>query len=446
MKISIGQVFRVSHRPESSMLVSTQAFASYIELTAGKHSSAADVQKGIWAYKDVREQGQPFRRIPAILLHSNPLKEGSEVTPWVDIVEPELGYAVYNGDNRKSLVPPFEARGNALLSYAQSYYADPALRKFAPPVLLFTQREVGGNRKGYREFSGYGVPTHYMLVSQREKDSDRYFTNLVVELALFRLDYENELFDWNWIDCRRNGNLTVDEILESAPSAWKLWVREGEAALERCRRRVARHRVVSTSEQLDYSDKDKALVSEVAGFYATCPHAFEGFASLIAQRVIGQNCKRGWVTKRSVDGGVDFVCRLDLGAGFSRVPVVVLGQAKCLGSLSSSVSGRDIARLVARLQRGWIGVFVTTGVFSRSVQEELYEDKYPVVMINGKRLATELRLLLEQEGVTLTELLHREKAWYEENLQPLEASRILDDTIFGTRVAFDTKSVIGGTE
>ena len=66
-------------------------------------------------------------------------------------------------------------------------------------------------------------------------------------------------------------------------------------------------------------------------------------------------------------------------------------------------------------------------------------------MINGKRLAMELRLLLEQEGVPLAELLDREKAWYEENLQPLEASRILDDTIFGIRVVFDTKYAIGVT-
>jgi hypothetical protein len=444
MKIRVGQVFRVSHRPENCTPDSKQTCACYIELTAGKHSSAADVQKGIWAYKDVGEAGQLFRRIPAILLHSNPLKEGSEVAPWVDIIESDLGYAIYNGDNRKSSLRPFDTRGNALLSHVQSFYADPALRKFAPPVLLFTQREIDSNRKGYREFSGYGVPTHYMLVSQREKDSDRYFTNLMVELALFRLDLENEIFDWNWIDCRRNATLTADEVLNSAPSAWKLWVREGEAALEKCRRRVARHRVTSTREQMDYSEKDKALVSEVAAYFATCPHAFEGLASLIAERVIGRNCKRGWVTKRSVDGGVDFVCRLDLGASFSRVPVVVLGQAKCLSSLSSSVSGRDIARLVARLQRGWIGVFVTTGVFSRSVQEELYEDKYPVIMINGKRLATELRLLLEQEGVSIAELLKQEKNWYENNLQPLEASRILDDTIFGTRLVFDIKSVNGG--
>jgi hypothetical protein len=436
MKIKIGQVFRIIRFAKGSVPVGSYFGGSYIELTRGRYKSQANVLQGISAYKNVKELGQHFKRIPAIVLHSNPFKEGTEITPWVDVVEPDLGYALYNGDNRKGALLPLQSRGNAILARAQVFYSDPSLRRYAPPVLLFTQREVGGNRKGYREFSGYGVPTHYMLVSQREQESDGYFTNLVVELALFRLDEENEEFDWNWIDLRRDGSLPADVVLKSAPSAWRLWVQEGEAAIERCRRRIARHRIVSTREQLDYPEADKALVSELARYYSTCPHAFEGLASLIAERVIGENCKRGWITKRSADGGVDFVCRVDLGSEFSRVPVVVLGQAKCLALISGSVSGRDIARLVARLQRGWVGVFVTTGVFSRATQEELHTDRYPVILVNGKRLAKELRTLLITEGITLIELLEREKYWYETNLQPMDPGRILDDTLFGTRVVF----------
>jgi restriction endonuclease Mrr len=90
--------------------------------------------------------------------------------------------------------------------------------------------------------------------------------------------------------------------------------------------------------------------------------------------------------------------------------VVVLGQAKCL-TTDGSVGGRDLARLVARLQRGWFGVFVTTGVFSTAAQQELYEDRSPVVLINGKRLARELRLILNTEGATLAQLLEREREW-----------------------------------
>src|SRR5262249_37072376 len=156
----------------------------------------------------------------------------------------------------------------------------------------------------------------------------------------------------------------------------------------------------STAMQLQYSESDRVLLSEVATCFDQNPHAFEGLASLIAERVIGHGCQRAWVTRRSADGGVDFVCRLDVGSEFSRMAVVVLGQAKCLVP-TSSVNGKDLARLVARLQRGWFGVFVTTGVFSASAQQELHEDRYPVLLINGTRLARELRTLLTTEGVTL---------------------------------------------
>jgi hypothetical protein len=437
MKIKIGQVFRIIRFAKGTVPVGSYFGGSYIELTKGRFKSQANVIQGISAFKNVKEPGKSFKRIPAIILHSNPFKEGTEITPWVDVIEPDLGYALYNGDNRKGSILPLQSRGNAILSRAQLFYTDPELRKFAPPVLLFTQCEINGNRKGYREFSGYGIPTHFMLVSQREKEAEGYFTNLVIELALFRLDTENEEFDWNWIDLRRDSSLPADTVLKAAPSAWKLWVQEGEAAIEKCRRRIARHSIVSTREQLDYPETDKALVAKVAVFYSACPHAFEGLASLIAERVVGQNCKRGWITKRSADGGVDFVCRVDLGSEFSRVPVVLLGQAKCPGNIQGSVSGRDIARLVARLQRGWVGVFVTTGIFSRATQEELHTDRYPVILINGKRLAKELRTLLITEGITLTQLLEREKLWYETNLQPMEPGRILDDTLFGTRVVFN---------
>jgi hypothetical protein len=57
---------------------------------------------------------------------------------------------------------------------------------------------------------------------------------------------------------------------------------------------------------------------------------------LLAAKVLGnilnQNGKsyqEGWVAKGSSDGGIDFVGRIDLGSGIAKVPIVVLGQAKC---------------------------------------------------------------------------------------------------------------------
>jgi len=56
----------------------------------------------------------------------------------------------------------------------------------------------------------------------------------------------------------------------------------------------------------------------------------------------------------------------------------VLGQAKCQ-VLDRPTHGRDIARTVARLRRGRLGVYVTTSFFSSQTQREVIEDRYPTV-------------------------------------------------------------------
>jgi hypothetical protein len=63
---------------------------------------------------------------------------------------------------------------------------------------------------------------------------------------------------------------------------------------------------------------------------------------------------------------------------------------------------------------------------------ELAEDKYPLVLINGKRLAQELERATVSEGMTLRELLDRESDWYETKQRLISAHRILDDSVFGS--------------
>lgn len=43
--------------------------------------------------------------------------------------------------------------------------------------------------------------------------------------------------------------------------------------------------------------------------------------------------------------------------------------------------------MVARLRRGWIGVYVTPGHFTERAQVEVVDDQYPLVMIPGLELA-----------------------------------------------------------
>ncbi len=78
-----------------------------------------------------------------------------------------------------------------------------------------------------------------------------------------------------------------------------------------------------------------------------------------------------------------------IGSVTSNTPLVVLGQAKCVVP-GSSISPDQVARVVARLRRGWVGVFVTTGVFSRQAQVEVVDDQYPLVLVGARDLAEEV--------------------------------------------------------
>jgi hypothetical protein len=426
--IKVGQVFRVPYRGHRS---DTTGLVSYQDLTRGVHDKSADTQKGMFFYQQVKEPRQRFGRLPAFIFHSNPFKKGAEGTPWVDVVEPDSGYCLFHGDNRSVGAAPLGSRGNAKFVSVQHFYTDPALRKFAPPVLVFEQAEYNGNQHGYRRFCGFGVPIHCALATQKQK-SGGYFTNVVIELALFRLEQENESFNWNWIDQRRDELVDADTALTASPSSWKKWVDGGELVVENCRRVVARQIIVDSSEQRLTTKEEHKILVDVLEYYGRKKHAFEGLASFVAQRVLGNQCRRGWVTKRSGDGGVDFVCRLDVGDRadrLGRTPAVVLGQAKCVG-LGTAIGGHALARVVARLQRGWFGVFVTTGIFSRAAQLELAEDRYPIVLINGQRVAKVLFEVLTQERVTLPDLLDRETDWYVRNSTRLSPNRILEDAFW----------------
>lgn len=120
----------------------------------------------------------------------------------------------------------------------------------------------------------------------------------------------------------------------------------------------------------------------------------------------GGHCTTGWTTKRAGDGGVDFVLRIDVGfEKLAGLQIIVLGQAKC-EIPSGKVSGIDIARTVARLKRGWVGSFVSTQPFSGATQKEVMEDNYPLLLINGTKVAqTVIKALRLSEYTTLEEYL-----------------------------------------
>jgi hypothetical protein len=200
--------------------------------------------------------------------------------------------------------------------------------------------------------------------------------------------------------------------LASAPASWQEWVKFGSTSLTSLRRRISKTRVVVKKAQIpEASSAESRDLKSIYDFYTDSKnkHGFERLAEKISGRLFqgnGNGYTHGWITKASGDGGTDFVGRLDVGDGFSKLRIVVLGQAKC-EKIDVPTNGNHIARLVSRLRRGWVGVYVTTSFFSESVQEEIIEDRCPIMMINGKRVAQEARKMSKETGMQLLDYLQQ---------------------------------------
>lgn len=340
-------------------------------------------------------------RTPAILITSSTHKQGSRETPWQDQFDVDNGYIKYFGDN-KNISDPGKAAGNKLILGQFALHNSSSIedRIKAVPFIFFRSVKVGDRVKGNRAFQGIGLIRSAELVTQYQKDIG-YFTNYVFEFDVLDMRQEFELFSWDWISARRDPKMTNEGCLELAPKSWQEWVKNGQLSRDRVIRRVHRSINVSKVDQLpSKGTREEKCLAEIYKFYDGKKHHFELLASKVVANIINQTggtFNEGWITQGSGDGGIDFIGRIDLGSGFAKVEVIVLGQAKC-ESYSTPTNGVHLARTVARLKRGWIGAYVTTSFFSERSQVEISEDQYPLITVNGLELARETLKLAELNG------------------------------------------------
>lgn len=337
-------------------------------------------------------------RRPAILIASKPHRAGSDWTPWHDELNPESGHVRYFGDNKATLGPtPLDPPGNrAVMSefpFHRSAMRSERLR--AAPLLFFESLVHEGRAKGYWRFIGFGVVERAQLTTQVDRHN-RWFVNYVFDCALFDLSPEGLNLPWNWIAARRDPTKTLEDCAALAPTSWREWVDQGERAVERVRQRVSRFASLTRGSQQPPAGTPaevalRAVVSHykrLGSYSGVGEHRFEGLASEVVGSYLRESgqYRPGWITKRAGDGGIDFVSRLDLGVGTGALRLVVLGQAKCVSENSPPTSGLDLARTVSRLDRGWVGAFVTTGFFSEQAQREVLTDRFPLLMLNGNHV------------------------------------------------------------
>ena len=382
MKLKIGETYRLSNDFSLNDNEFIDGFPNYIYYTKIRNiDSTCRPEKGIHTVQKIKiDNGY---RLPVIIITSSQHKAGSEGTPWKDRFDPDNGIVIYYGDAKPINIDPLEPTGNRALmdEWKKHTSNDINERLKATPIVFFKK-----TKKGYMQFAGVGVIEKVSLVTQKIKDKE--FTNFEYEFCILNLNEENNYFDWDWISDRCNANLTLEETNYKSPTAWKHWIKNGNDKIEKVRRHVIKSRLIKESDQYTRSGSvEEKILRVIEKHYENKKLKFELFALYITQFFFADNNMKlfdGYITKGSGDKGIDFISRMDIGQDLASIKMVVIGQAKCQ---SDTINSKDIARTIAKLKRNYIGVFVTNSVFSRQTQEEILEDQYPLIMINGNKIA-----------------------------------------------------------
>lgn len=382
--------------------------------------------KGICQIRSVKAVDGP--RVPAIIVVSSFHKAGSADAPWEDLHDIDNGHIRYFGDNRNPGVEPARTRGNkALLRAFDRHEAlDLNGRRASEPLLFFRRMQ-----KGVLEFAGVGVIARAERIVQHDRAAKSYFTNYVFDVAVLDLSAEKDALDWRWIHARRREDTDLTTTEPLAPRAWRDWLAGGAGSLDRCRRRVSRSMVQPKETQLpNVGTAMETVLKKVYTFFSGKSGRekwrFEALAAAVSASVLRSSgrYREGWITPASGDGGSDFIARLDMGDDFSTTRLIIFGQAKCERP-DKTTGGRHVARTVARLKRGWLGVYVTTGWFSKAVQLEIIEDGWPVLLVPGLRLAQEVQRIADERGISIDDYLPIIASSYEKQVTRRRPEEIL---------------------
>jgi hypothetical protein len=79
------------------------------------------------------------------------------------------------------------------------------------------------------------------------------------------------------------------------------------------------------------------------------------------------------------------------------------------------------------VNRGWIGIFVTTGHFSVPAQRELQDDGFPILLLHGRAVADIVRGEAARVGVGVPDFLRSVDSSYEARIRAREPAEILSD-------------------
>ena len=263
--LKVGQILRDRRNTKSAEPEIIDGLVNLYAATAYVGAKLAPFDAGINPIAAIASDDGPRR--PAILIASSPHKSGSALTPWEDLFAPDDGYVRYFGDAKMPGHAAGAAPGNALLTaeFESRHGAkDRAGRLRAAPLVFFRRQAYAGKQKGYPRFQGFGLITAIHLITQHSEAVGGAFANLQFECAVLSMAAEGEIFDWSWVNARRDEHLSDEAALKKAPASWRTPVDNGVSELpEFVVRRVLRRSLTPTADQTPAPGKEEALLQAI---------------------------------------------------------------------------------------------------------------------------------------------------------------------------------------
>lgn len=306
-------------------------------------------------------------------------------TEWPDELDRESGLFTYYGDNRRDgLLHETAVGGNRLL---RRVFTDvhTGQREPIPPFLVFERHKKSG--KTYMRFLGLaapgarGVSAFDDLVAVWRVSGVTRFQNY---RALFTI-LKEEITPRAWLEDLVDGVSPAGS--RHCPKAWSQWVSTGLYKPLTCERGFEPR---TLKDQLPQNDAERVILDQILN--GLTDRQFE-FAAAALVNLMDERFSQMTVTPRVRDRGRDAVGQYRVGHHNHQVHLEVLVEAKRWGQ-NNNVGVEPMARLISRIKHRDIGVFVTTTCFNQQVQEELIEDRHPVILVSGGDIA---RILIARE-------------------------------------------------
>lgn len=346
----VGKEYRDTRTPSESP---EDQFLRWINIPGSGMKNSGGIR---W----LRTKSSKRKNSDGIVLVSSHLKTDTH-NPWDDIVDFHLGTIRYWGDakfHEKKRIDDFQ--GNKNLRRA----IDESSRTRRPFILHFSKV-----RSGWMRFNGLCILNSLDL--GWFQDEGRPVQNYRATLSI--LDCERISVDWltKWRTEEK-----LDTRLEGAPKAWCDYIRGKKIEVMR----AWSGKILTKDDQIPSlgSLEEKALEQ----LNSMDPFAFEAMVVSLIGNVGGKSIRDLEKTRDRRDGGFDFSGTFILPEPF-QYEINFRGEVK---RHRSPINPNHVSRLVARLDRGQYGIYVTTSSFTKQAQEEVYEMRYPVSLVHSRKL------------------------------------------------------------